>query len=245
MPYYPRDPNLHKNHRSRLRKSAMDNGIDSLNDHVFLELLLFQSIPRVDTNEIAHTAINACGGLSSLFSADTDTITSLPRLGVNSAVLIKTLDALAGRYLELRNSEGHTISTPADAKAEADKFFHKNQTYTLVVFSLDSKCRLIRTRIFHEGNETPQGKSLNVMREAMASYASSVIVAYSHPGSFSSPSPDDAVFIKDLGSRLYNKRILFLETVIYTDNHTFLMSEHPSSIKSCLAFSAKNTGSNA
>lgn len=237
MPSYSRDPNLHKNHRSRLRKTAMDNGIDSLSDHVFLEMILFQSIPRVDTNEIAHRAINACGGLPMLFSADADTITSLPRIGRSSAVLIKTMDALSGRYLEKRNSDGRTIRNAQEAKAESDKYFTENQSRTLVVFSMDSKYRLIRTRVFREENETEEGRIMNVMKEVMMSYATSVIVAYSRPGSFSTPSPGDVRFIKDLYRKLYSKRVRFLETVVYTDQRTFLMSAHEKTSGGYLDFS--------
>ena len=46
--------NIHKSHRSRLRKKYVENGIDSFPPHEVLELLLFYSYRQVDTNEIAH-----------------------------------------------------------------------------------------------------------------------------------------------------------------------------------------------
>jgi DNA repair protein RadC len=45
---------LHKGHRERLRDRFHAKGVDSFEDHQVLELLLFQAIPRADTNPITH-----------------------------------------------------------------------------------------------------------------------------------------------------------------------------------------------
>ena len=53
-----KDNNLHEGHRSRLKERFNEQGIDSFQPHNVLELLLFYSIPRKDTNEIAHNLLN-------------------------------------------------------------------------------------------------------------------------------------------------------------------------------------------
>ena len=56
--------NLHTGHRERLRKRFQDESLDSFEDHQVLELLLFQVIPRGDTNPIAHRLcqVGQCNG---------------------------------------------------------------------------------------------------------------------------------------------------------------------------------------
>ena len=61
--------NLHENHRARVRETFKRAGADGMPDHNLLELLLFYSIPRKDTNEIAHRLIAAFGSLSRVFDA--------------------------------------------------------------------------------------------------------------------------------------------------------------------------------
>ena len=55
------EENLHANHRARMQERVDRDGLDSLAEHEALEYLLFLSIPRADTNELAHRLINHFG----------------------------------------------------------------------------------------------------------------------------------------------------------------------------------------
>ena len=60
---------LHAGHRERLRSRFLENGLDTMENHVALELLLFYSIPRGDTNPVAHRLIEKFGSLSAALDA--------------------------------------------------------------------------------------------------------------------------------------------------------------------------------
>ena len=45
---------MHSGHRQRMRDRIRENGEQSLSDHEFLEVLLYITQPRVNTNEQAH-----------------------------------------------------------------------------------------------------------------------------------------------------------------------------------------------
>ena len=51
------DENLHAKHRARMQERVERDGLDSLAEHEALEYLLFLSIPRADTNALAHRLI--------------------------------------------------------------------------------------------------------------------------------------------------------------------------------------------
>jgi len=55
---------MHDGHRQRLKNRFLEEGLDGFEDHQILELLLFFSIPRKDTNESAHTLLEKYGSLS-------------------------------------------------------------------------------------------------------------------------------------------------------------------------------------
>ena len=61
--------NIHKDHRKRLRARYDKYGLASFEEHNILELLLFHSIPRADTNGIAHELINTFGSLYDVMCA--------------------------------------------------------------------------------------------------------------------------------------------------------------------------------
>ena len=62
--------NLHANHRKRVRaRFIKDGNLDNFEEHQILELLLFYSVPRRDTNELAHKLLIEYGSLYNLMNA--------------------------------------------------------------------------------------------------------------------------------------------------------------------------------
>lgn len=61
--------NPHERHRERIRETFRKTGIENMPEHSVLELLLFYSVPRKDTNELAHRLIDTFGSLSRVLDA--------------------------------------------------------------------------------------------------------------------------------------------------------------------------------
>ena len=59
-----------------------------LADHEILEMLLYYSIPRVNTNELAYRLIGQFGSLSAVFSVNRHELIAVPGVGERSADLI-------------------------------------------------------------------------------------------------------------------------------------------------------------
>jgi len=53
--------NTHAGHRKRMRERYEKEGLDGFQPHEVLEMLLFRSIARGNTNPIAHALLDACG----------------------------------------------------------------------------------------------------------------------------------------------------------------------------------------
>ena len=87
--------NLHEGHRGRLKERFLEQGIDSFEPHNILELLLFYSIPRKDTNEIAHELLKSFGTLKGVFDADFNDLIKVDGIKENSATLLKLIPAIA------------------------------------------------------------------------------------------------------------------------------------------------------
>ena len=109
--------NVHEGHRQRLRERAEQEGFDSFHPHQVLELLLFYSIPRQDTSEIAHELINKFGTVRKVLTAPAKELTHVRGIGTRSAEWLRCMGELIGSYAELRDEDRPRIRNCGDALA--------------------------------------------------------------------------------------------------------------------------------
>ena len=74
-----------------------------------LELLLFYAIPQGDVNTVAHALMDRFGSLSGVFDAPLEELKRVPGVGEHTAVLIKMIPSVAGRYVSDRAGRGTII----------------------------------------------------------------------------------------------------------------------------------------
>ena len=85
--------NLHENHRARMQARVERDGLESLAEHEALEYLLYLSIPRMDTNELAHRLIEHFGDFCKVMEAEPEELAQVDGIGPKSAHLIATVMA--------------------------------------------------------------------------------------------------------------------------------------------------------
>lgn len=81
---------LHTGHRMRLRRKAARR-MDALEDHEAVEVLLFESIRRRNTNETAHRLAESCDSLLDLLRMPPEALEKTPGIGPASARLIASV----------------------------------------------------------------------------------------------------------------------------------------------------------
>lgn len=89
----------HEGHRERLKNRFLTSSLDNFEPHNILELLLFYSIPRQDTNEIAHALLDRFGSLKGVFDADFSELIKIKGIKENSATLIKLIPQISRAYM--------------------------------------------------------------------------------------------------------------------------------------------------
>ena len=88
---------IHKNHRERMREKFKKSP-QSMPDHELLEMLLYYSIPRIDTNEAAHNLLNAGrNSLTGVFNLDNTELKTVDKIGNKSADFISLLKEIQNR----------------------------------------------------------------------------------------------------------------------------------------------------
>ena len=91
-------PNEHSGHRDRLREQYLTEGLDNFPPHNVLELLLFYSVPRRDTNVLAHRLIEQFGSLVGVLNAAPEQLAQVEGIGMNAALHLHLVADIARRY---------------------------------------------------------------------------------------------------------------------------------------------------
>ncbi len=89
--------NLHTGHRPRMRAKILSGGANIMEEHEILEFLLFYSLPRKNTNEIAHILINTFGSIRCVLNATPEELARIRGIDKHSIVLIKAISEMIKR----------------------------------------------------------------------------------------------------------------------------------------------------
>ena len=104
------------NHRERVRKRFLREGLEHFEQHNQLELLLFYAIPQRDTNGIAHDLIQRFGSISRVMDASVEELMTVDGIGERAAVLLKLVPALARSYTLDHLGKVRTFQTDEELK---------------------------------------------------------------------------------------------------------------------------------
>ena len=72
--------NIHAGHRERMMKKVKDTP-DGLLDYELLEILLFNMLPRINTNPLAHKLIKTFGSVEKVITASVDELMAIKGVG--------------------------------------------------------------------------------------------------------------------------------------------------------------------
>ena len=106
---------IHDGHRERLKKAFIEHGLESMNDIQALELLLFFSVARRDTNELAHLLLERFGSLDEIFHAAAEDLMEVPGVGEHTAVLLMLLPQIMKKSAVSKANEIRQITSSRDA----------------------------------------------------------------------------------------------------------------------------------
>ncbi len=174
---------MHEGHRERVKNRFLTEGLDSFEDHQILELLLFYSIPRKDTNEMAHKLLKRYGSLSGVMESDPNDIIKVNGISKNTAVLLSLMPSISRRYFKDRWGSRPALNSSSQAGEYSVSLFAGRAYEAFYVICLDSQNKVLFPALVHEGtiNEAPVYPRL-IVETALRHKANTVILAHNHPG---------------------------------------------------------------
>lgn len=216
----------HDGHRGRLKERFLTQGLDALEDEQVLELLLFYALPRRDTRPVARKLLDYFGSIAGVLEAPLAELKTVAGIGDGAAALLELINPLCRRYLLSRANKGELlVSTQACGEYLLPYFFGSTEELVYLL-CLDARCRVLGCRLLQQGSINSASFSLRKAAEvALASGASSVVLAHNHTSGVALPSQADFETTRVLRNALAPLDILLADHIIVADNDFVSMAD--------------------
>ena len=213
----------HDGHRARMRKRLKETSPSAFAEHEILEMLLYHSIARGDTNETAHSLLEAFGSIEGVLDADASRLQAVWGVGESSAVLLTLAGELARRYATQKFIEKQSplkvLDTPEKvATFFAPRFIGATKELALVLL-VDNSMRVLDCFPLSFGTVSGVSISVRAIAErAYSSHAAAVFLAHNHPGGIAVPSDEDVNITRRIKEGLAILEIPLVEHFVFSDN---------------------------
>lgn len=215
--------NIHEGHRQRLRKRFAENGLNGFHPHEILELILFYSIPRANTNETAHNLINRFGSAYNVFEAAPEELSSVNGIGSKSVELIKFFDDLCLYYLENENAG----EKPSDIKEYVSSYFSESDCEMFLAIIMGSDMTIRSNYTFTpEAFRCHEKVVSSLAMTALKNNAHNIIIARNcGKGKIPIPQNKDYYVVKLIAESLKSLGIYTADYIVSNGSEAFSMFE--------------------
>ena len=210
---------LHDGHRKRLKEQFLNHS-DGFHDHQLLELLLCYAIPQGDVNGLAHRLLDRFGSLAGVLDARPEALEQVPGVGEHTAVLLKLIPVLSGRYQADRAGMGTILDSTQAAGQYLRPYFSQGARYEMAyLVCLDGKYKVLGCHKLDEGTVNAAEITPRKMVEiVLAHNATAAILAHNHLSGLALPSNADLMSTQQLRAILRSVDVELLDPLIFTDD---------------------------
>lgn len=227
MPDKPK--HRHTGHRERMKAEFLVRGLEGWPDHRVLELLLFYTIPQGDVNDLAHELVERFGSLAGVLDASVEELKKVKGVGDHTAVFLRMLPAVLGRYQGARTRLSAIINSPEEAYAWLEPYFFGARNEMVYVLCLDGKRQVLGVRKVAEGSiELAEVNTRRIAEEAIGLRAAQIYVAHNHVSNLAIPSQADWLTTDTLRGALRPIGIELIDHLVFVDGDMVSLkdSEH-------------------
>ena len=210
---------MHSGHRERMKEKFINFGDKIFSNHEILELLLFFSIPRKNTNDIAHDLLRRFGSFQGVFDADISSLCSVEGVGTSSAILIKLVGSCLRRCRENQpDTRMRLNSVSAVSKFLADLYENESEE-RIYLIALNNSFRLLGFSNIYTGKVNYSSTTTDkIVRTAHSYNASFVILAHNHPDGIAIPSQEDIDATHRISEAFRHLDVTFIDHFVVSGN---------------------------
>lgn len=207
--------NIHSGHRRRMREKILNGSAEGFAEHELIEMLLYYSIPRRNTNELAHTLEKEFGGIVGILNADSDHLLSIDGVGDTTVATVKFIRECVHKYVNEANNISNVRLTPGNIGVYIKNLFFGHTREMLYAILLDKDCTVKKVRKISTGtvNATPLYPR-EIVQFAVNEKYPYLVLAHNHPNGDPNPSQEDIDITKTVEMALSFIEVRLVDHVI-------------------------------
>ncbi len=209
--------NIHSKHRQRLRHIIYNSDFDNLTEIQILEYVLTLSIPRKDTNPIAHRLLDEFKTIANVFEADYSSLVNIDGIGSETAKHIKALSKLFYYYRTsstVKNGK-MTLNTPNDFIKHFTPYLESKTVEEFYIACLTANSEVIKTALIGTGTQNSVDINIPALISVLSTHKPNmVVIAHNHPNGIPAPSAADYSATKKIFDLLSYMNIGLVDHII-------------------------------
>ncbi|HJV00935.1 MAG TPA: DNA repair protein RadC [Burkholderiaceae bacterium] len=211
----------------RPRERLILEGAPALSDEELLAVFLRVGVQGKDAVTLGRELVHRFGSLHALFSASLDEFCAIHGLGAAKFAQLQAVMELARRAIEEQLKTGQTLSSPKAVKEYLRVILGGKTHESFHVLFLDVKNRLIDAKELFRGTLTHTSVyPREVVKEALARNAASVMLAHNHPSGTPEPSESDLLLTRALMQALALVDVRILDHFVVAGHQVHSFAEH-------------------
>ena len=188
---------MHEGHRQRMLE-RLESAEGSLQEHELLEILLFNAIPRKNTNELTHRLLSTFGSLRAVLGAEMAELKAVPGVGESTAAYLRIIGIFYARA-QLKEPElPSAFSFAAFRPFLIERFEGAREEY-VELYSLDGKDCVKNVRRFSsEKSFQASVDPKEISRFLVEAKPAAMVAVHNHITGPATPSREDDDFTAQL-----------------------------------------------
>lgn len=208
--------NLHTGHRERMRTKIMDNNACSLHNHELIEVFLFYSQPRKNTNPIAHNLINRFGTIKNIFDADPQDLLLVDGVSEMTVTLIKSFKELFARYNAIVNVPRMRINNTSSLRCYFETIIKDSTKEELYLAYIDESNSAYSCDCVSIGDSASVETRINEIYSYIRyKQPQKIALAHNHPDTSCYPSQEDVISTLKLKIFLKLMNVELIDHIIF------------------------------
>ena len=167
-----------RGHRERMRQRFAESDGEGFAPHEMLELMLFNTVPRANTNPISHALLQHFGTLDAVVNAPCEQLTQVPGVGEESAHFLRLLGDASRLYLDESSRDRQKLFAPSDTRAHVLQLYRQQLFRGNCCIALDAQYNQVSALPIDGAVPDVAGLSARIY----ALNANSVIIVYDMRG---------------------------------------------------------------
>ncbi len=205
-------------------KRLSEHSPESFETHELLEMLLYSSYKRADTNEIAHELIDRFGSLAGVFSASEKELMEVPGVGLSTARMIAVIRANVIRLLSESARKGEDLSSARAMMEYCTGLFKFVDTEQLRIIYLDGSYRFVAQELISSGTiEQVRPDVMRIIERTVQKRCPVVLLTHNHPKSSEMPSTEDKILTRNIFNLLDKAGVYLADHIIVGMHGTYSM----------------------